>query len=74
MDEIEPKDVPTSPVPYEPAQPPVIEQPERPIGYARPQPSVVEPGGSDYQCEASGWTASAHGRHGAGELVACCFD
>jgi predicted PurR-regulated permease PerM len=43
MDETEPKDEPTSPVPYEPAQPPVIEQPERPIGDARPQPSAVEP-------------------------------
>jgi predicted PurR-regulated permease PerM len=44
MDDPEPKDEPTSsPVPYEPAQPPAIEQPERPIGYAKPQPSVVEP-------------------------------
>jgi predicted PurR-regulated permease PerM len=43
MDELKPKKEPTPPVPYEPAQPPVIEQrPERPIGYAKPQSSVVE--------------------------------
>jgi predicted PurR-regulated permease PerM len=41
-DEPQPKDEPTTPVPYEPAQPPTIEQPERPIGYAKPQRSVVE--------------------------------
>jgi predicted PurR-regulated permease PerM len=43
MDEPEPKDEPTTPVPYEPARPPVIEHsPERPIGYAKPQSAVVE--------------------------------
>jgi predicted PurR-regulated permease PerM len=42
MDDPQPKDEPTTPVPYEPAPPPVIEQPERPIGYAKPQRSVVE--------------------------------
>ena len=41
-DDPQPKDEPTTPVPYEPAPPPVIEQPERPIGYAKPQRSVVE--------------------------------
>jgi len=41
-DEPQPKDEPTTPVPYEPAPLPVIEQPERPIGYAKPQRSVVE--------------------------------
>ena len=41
-DEPQPRDEPTTPVPYEPAPPPVIEQPERPIGYAKPQRSVVE--------------------------------
>src|SRR5882757_3043586 len=49
MDEPEPEDTPTegtltegtltAPVPYEPAQPPVIEQP---VGYAKPQPWTVE--------------------------------
>jgi hypothetical protein len=49
MDDPEPKDTPTegtppedtltAPVPYEPAQPPVIEQP---VGYAKPQPWTVE--------------------------------
>jgi predicted PurR-regulated permease PerM len=43
MDETEPKDEPISPVPYEPAQRPAVEHPERPIGYAKPHPSVVEP-------------------------------
>jgi predicted PurR-regulated permease PerM len=40
----EPKDVPPSPspVPYEPVQPPVIERPEQPIGYAKPR--AVEAG------------------------------
>jgi predicted PurR-regulated permease PerM len=46
MDEQEPKDEPTPPVPVEPAQQPVIERqwerPERPIRYARTQPAVVE--------------------------------
>jgi predicted PurR-regulated permease PerM len=51
MDDAEPGDKPTSPVPYEPAQPPVIERPEerveqrpeRPIGYAKTtQPAVVD--------------------------------
>jgi predicted PurR-regulated permease PerM len=48
MDDPEPEDAPTQPVPYEPVQPPVIEPPEhqqprdRPLGYARAQPSVVE--------------------------------
>jgi predicted PurR-regulated permease PerM len=37
MDDPESRDETTSPVPYEPAQPPVIESPERPIGYAKPQ-------------------------------------
>ena len=46
----DPKDEPTAPVPYEPAQPPVIELPEvrpevrpqQPIGYAKTQPAVIE--------------------------------
>jgi predicted PurR-regulated permease PerM len=43
-DDPEPKDTPTedtltAPVPYEPAQPPVIEQP---VGYAKPQSWTVE--------------------------------
>jgi predicted PurR-regulated permease PerM len=38
----EPNDEPISPVPYEPAQPPAVEQPDHPIGYAKPQPSVME--------------------------------
>jgi hypothetical protein len=46
----EPKDQSVTPVPYEPGEPPVIERPEerveqrpeRPIGYARTQPAVVE--------------------------------
>jgi hypothetical protein len=52
MDDPEPKDAPTedtptedaltAPVPYEPAQPPVIEPPEQPVGYAKPQPWTVE--------------------------------
>ena len=63
MDDPEPEDTPTPPVPYVPAQPPIIESPgeetpgerpeeqledqleerlERPVGYARVQPPVVE--------------------------------
>jgi predicted PurR-regulated permease PerM len=58
MDDPEPENTPTQPVPYEPAQPPVIETPgetleetpgerpeerlERPVGYAKVQPPVVE--------------------------------
>jgi predicted PurR-regulated permease PerM len=46
MDDPEPKDQPTSPVPYEPAQPPVIEppelRPEQPVGYAKTQRPAVE--------------------------------
>jgi predicted PurR-regulated permease PerM len=50
MDDPEPKDEPTSPVPYEPVQPPVVERPderpeqhpERPVGYAKAQPAIVE--------------------------------
>jgi predicted PurR-regulated permease PerM len=46
MDEPEPKEQPTSPVPYEPAQPPVIEPPElgpeQPVGYAKTQRPAVE--------------------------------
>jgi predicted PurR-regulated permease PerM len=38
MDDPEPKDQPTSPVPYEPAQPPVIEPPAAPIAYVPVQP------------------------------------
>jgi predicted PurR-regulated permease PerM len=49
-DEALPKDETTAPVPYEPAQPPVIElpevrpevRPEQPIGYAKTQPAVIE--------------------------------
>ena len=43
MDDPEPKDQPTSPVPYEPAQPPVIEPPAAPIAYVPVQPAVIEP-------------------------------
>lgn len=52
-DDPEPHDQPTAPVPYEPAQPPIIEtpgespgterpeqRPESPVGYARTQPVV----------------------------------
>jgi predicted PurR-regulated permease PerM len=46
MDDPEPKDQPISPVPYEPAQPPVIEppelRPEQPVGYAKTQRPAVE--------------------------------
>ena len=42
MDDPEPKDQPASPVPYEPAQPPVIEPPEQPVGYAKAQRQPVE--------------------------------
>jgi predicted PurR-regulated permease PerM len=42
MDEPEAPDQPTSPVPYEPAQPPVIESPEQPVGYAKVQRSAAE--------------------------------
>jgi predicted PurR-regulated permease PerM len=42
MDEPESRDETTSPVPYEPVQPPVIESPERPIGYAKAQSPAVE--------------------------------
>jgi predicted PurR-regulated permease PerM len=41
-EEPEPKDEPTSPVPYEPVAPPVMARPEQPVGYARAQPPVVE--------------------------------
>jgi predicted PurR-regulated permease PerM len=45
-EEPEPKDEPTSPVPYEPVAPPVIERamarPEQPVGYARAQSPAVE--------------------------------
>jgi predicted PurR-regulated permease PerM len=40
MDDPEPKDQPTSPVPYEPAQPPVIEPPAAPIAYVPVQPAM----------------------------------
>jgi predicted PurR-regulated permease PerM len=40
MDDPEPKDQPTSPVPYEPAQPPVIEAPAAPIAYVPVQPAM----------------------------------
>jgi predicted PurR-regulated permease PerM len=49
MDDPEPQDQPAPPVPYEPAQPPIIERPgkespaerpEQPVGYARAQPIV----------------------------------
>jgi predicted PurR-regulated permease PerM len=43
MDDPEPKEQPTSPVPYEPAQPPVIEPPAVPIAYAPAQLPVIEP-------------------------------
>jgi predicted PurR-regulated permease PerM len=43
MDEPEAPDQPTSPVPYEPAQPPVIEPPEQPVGYAKMQRPAAEP-------------------------------
>jgi hypothetical protein len=36
------EDALTAPVPYEPAQAPVIEPPEQPVGYAKPQPWTVE--------------------------------
>jgi predicted PurR-regulated permease PerM len=47
MDEPEQREEPTSPVPYEPAQPPVIERPEQatpeqPVGYAKVQRPAVE--------------------------------
>jgi predicted PurR-regulated permease PerM len=42
MDEPEPKDEPITPVPYEPAQPPMIERPEQPIGYGRAQLPAAE--------------------------------
>jgi predicted PurR-regulated permease PerM len=50
MDDSEPNDEPTSPVPDEPVRPPIIERQwerpgersERPIGYAKTQPAVVE--------------------------------
>jgi len=42
MDEPEPNDEPTSPVPYEPVTPPVVARPEQPVGYARAQLPVVE--------------------------------
>ncbi len=47
MDEPEPQDEPTTPVPYEPAQPPVIVRtqqpaPEQPVGYARVQRPAAE--------------------------------
>jgi predicted PurR-regulated permease PerM len=40
MDDPEPKDQPASPVPYEPAQPPVIEPPGAPIAYVPVQPAI----------------------------------
>jgi predicted PurR-regulated permease PerM len=40
MDEPEPKAEPTSPVPYEPAPPPVIEPPAAPIAYLPVQPAI----------------------------------
>jgi predicted PurR-regulated permease PerM len=40
MDEPEPEDTPTPPVPYEPAQPPVIEPPAAPIAYVPVQPTI----------------------------------
>ena len=43
MDDPAPQDQPTSPVPYEPAQPPVIEPPAAPIAYVPVQPAVIEP-------------------------------
>jgi predicted PurR-regulated permease PerM len=42
MDDPEPQDPPTAPVPYEPSQPPVIEPPEQPVGYAKAQSWTVE--------------------------------
>jgi predicted PurR-regulated permease PerM len=41
MDELEPKETTTSPVPYEPADPPVIERAEQPVGYARVESAPV---------------------------------
>ena len=40
MDDPAPKDQPASPVPYEPAQPPVIEPPAAPIAYVPVQPAI----------------------------------
>jgi predicted PurR-regulated permease PerM len=45
MDDPEPKDHPTSPVPYEPP-PPVIEPPAAPVAYESAQPPVIEPPGA----------------------------
>jgi predicted PurR-regulated permease PerM len=42
MDEPEPEDAATPPVPYEPTEPPVIEGPERPVGYAKVQSPLAE--------------------------------
>jgi predicted PurR-regulated permease PerM len=41
MDEPEPEDA-APPVPYEPTQPPVIEPPERPVGYTKAQSPLAE--------------------------------
>jgi predicted PurR-regulated permease PerM len=41
LDDPEPKDQPASPVPYEPAQPPVIEPPAAPIAYVPERPAVI---------------------------------
>jgi predicted PurR-regulated permease PerM len=43
MDEPESKEPPSSPAPIEPAQPPVIQLPQQPAGYAQPQWPVASP-------------------------------